>query len=843
MIGKHIANPKSGGSFGGLIDYISGKSKRRIYDEKIAFVDCVNLVSVDTSETEMEAVSHLNKRCANPVMHLLMSWREGEIPTKKQVSKAVNIILDEMNLSQCQTVYALHKNTDNVHLHICVNRVDPDTLKAINPAHGWTRRGMERAARRIEHSQGWKTENNVWSVVDGQGKAVNTPIGGREKIPQSAKDKENLTGEQSAIRKAQEALKPLLKGINGWGELHKAMRALGMEYERKGSGAVIRIGDAAVKASSVSRNLVLAKLEKTFGEYEPPAAGMGKSGGTGDGGCLTSEPKPIARANDNALWREYISGRERHFAEKKEARRQLGLMSDGQKREMKQRHAAERKAMYESCAGMPRRRLNDERKALATRHAYEVVLLKEAHKEERQRLQAKYPAYPATYEQWLRERSLDAEADGWRHRKDSNYSRLELSGEGKPKGKFKGLPGFGLFSIKKGEVRFFREGTPGVTAFVDCGKTIRVYDRSDDAILAALQLGQHKWGGVRVNGTEDYKRRCTEIAVEHGIRVTNPELRHILDGAGRQKVAHEKNTRDAQMRDAGLSDESTMSGEVKSQNLAMLHRASLEKMAVLQARRKELDGVLAAEADRLAVPEIEKIMRDGAAWRELAEAAKEGAEKDIKEMLENPPSRGFFGFGYENRKKIWEGELKAAEARAEKARAAIEAHDKEVRASIEEKREASMDAARAANPGIARELEGIASGIDALQGEERGMWGEARALLDAHGHRHCVLKFPQVGGEYKGEVLGVVEHGGHFLALQEGPRVTEESGADHYGRALYSTYSVVWVHEIRQEEVAAIEGAMGRVAAVTVREDGRSAEVRVLPDARRERDKERGFSR
>jgi hypothetical protein len=65
-------------------------------------------------------------------MHLLLSWREDENPTREQVGEAVNITLDEMNLSECQAVHALHQNTDNMHLHICVNRDEngkPQTRK------------------------------------------------------------------------------------------------------------------------------------------------------------------------------------------------------------------------------------------------------------------------------------------------------------------------------------------------------------------------------------------------------------------------------------------------------------------------------------------------------------------------------------------------------------------------------------------------------------------------------------------------------------------------------------------------------------------------------------------
>jgi hypothetical protein len=227
-------------------------------------------------------------------MHLLLSWKEDETPERGQVKEAVEITLKEMNLSQCQAVYALHQNTDNMHLHICVNRVDPDTLKAINPAHGWTRKGMERAARRIEHAQGWKIENNAWSEIDEQGRIFPRERVPEAVIPQPVKDKENLTGEQSAVRKAQEALKDAVKGLKSWREFHALVRSSGMEYERKGSGAIIRVGEIVIKASAASRNLGLSRLEKIFGEYEPPT-GMENTGKSQpqENGKLISEPKPL----------------------------------------------------------------------------------------------------------------------------------------------------------------------------------------------------------------------------------------------------------------------------------------------------------------------------------------------------------------------------------------------------------------------------------------------------------------------------------------------------------------------------------------------------------------------
>jgi hypothetical protein len=266
MIGKHVSRPKKHSSFKRLNEYITGKTSRQP-GEKIAYTGCLNLASVETATVEMESLAFHNTRCADPVMHLLLSWRENEVPTAEQALTAVKITLGELNLSQCQVVYSLHQNTDNLHLHICVNRIDPETMKAIDPAHGWTRRAMERAARRIEHAQGWKIEENAWSEINGQGEAVQKPMKDGVKVPQKVGDMENLTGEQSAIRKAQEALKDRIKNFSSWEELNNAMSLNGMKYQKKGSGAVIVVGDVTIKASRASRNLTLKNLEKQLGPY------------------------------------------------------------------------------------------------------------------------------------------------------------------------------------------------------------------------------------------------------------------------------------------------------------------------------------------------------------------------------------------------------------------------------------------------------------------------------------------------------------------------------------------------------------------------------------------------
>ena len=314
MIGKHIPSPKGHSSFKGLNDYITGKTNPQP-GEKIAFSECLNLLSVETATVEMESLAFKNKRCADPVMHLLLSWRENETPTREQVTEAVQITLGELNLSQCQTLYALHQNTDNMHLHISVNRIDPDTHKAITPARGWTRRAMEQAARRIEFIQSWQVEENTWSEINERGEAVRKPITSDVKIPQKISDLENLTGEQSVIRKAQEALREKIKDLSSWEDFHNLLSLNGMRYEKKGSGAVIVVGDVAVKASSVSKNLTLSKLEKQLGRFKEIHY-LAKSIYDDKSKSVNINSKPLDKSNDNELWKEYASEREKYISSK-----------------------------------------------------------------------------------------------------------------------------------------------------------------------------------------------------------------------------------------------------------------------------------------------------------------------------------------------------------------------------------------------------------------------------------------------------------------------------------------------------------------------------------------------
>jgi hypothetical protein len=668
MIGKHIPSPKGHSSFKGLNDYITGKTNT---EEKVSYTDCVNLASVKTASFEMETLAFQNKRCGDPVMHMLLSWGENENPTCDQVDEAVKITLEEMHLSQCQAVYAMHQNTDNIHVHISVNRIDPETKKAINPAHGWTRRGMERAARRIEHAQNWRIENNTWSEIDEQGKLIQKPMKPGINVPQEAHDMENFTGEKSAIRRAQEVLKDRIQGSSSWEALRKLMSENGMEYRKKGSGAVIVVGDVVLKASSVSRTLALGSLEKRFGKYQEERLENAVEGieGSRKAAQDLNAHHPLDKANDNADWRAYISARNAYCQEEKTARLNLGKTQKEQTQATKRKQKEERAAMRDSLRGhVSREEVNRQRAFLATRQAYERVVLKETHKAQRKALRQKTPDFPLSYEQWLRERGLDGRADGWRHRKNRNYLQLE-PGPGVSSdvlGTPEGLPGFVMTETKQG-MRFSSIETPRVAAFIDRGRKITVYRMDDDTLLAALQLGQQKWGGVYLNGSKEYKRRYAELAAEHGIRIANPELQGII--TGRQQEAANQKEHTVTLRSEKIEQGRKSTDESLSSTLSGLTSAELKE------RYHEALSKLAAEVQKIAQPEITEAAKkfikiaakkiktkNAAVYKEFCTAK---ADRDAH-IKEEPPEPLFFGRGeWKREHERWEDQLKVKQDRVE----------------------------------------------------------------------------------------------------------------------------------------------------------------------------------
>lgn len=276
MIAKKVKS-SGGGSKGGkisrLADYITNDEKDK---NKIDYYSGRGFICDDlnSQKAEMIALASDAPKCTNPITHWVMSWHEDERPTRDQVEEAIDILLEELDMADRQVIYATHQDTDNYHVHVMINRVHPDTLKAPNNF-----RDVElahKAVARIAYIQGWQSEQRArYEVIDGQTQRVeHPPQSAKQPAGQIAQQIESHQGIKSAERVGIETGADLIRAAHSWRDLHQSLAERGIRYEQYGTGAYLYVGDVKLKASSAGRDCSLPQLKKRLGEYQQPPSNL-----------------------------------------------------------------------------------------------------------------------------------------------------------------------------------------------------------------------------------------------------------------------------------------------------------------------------------------------------------------------------------------------------------------------------------------------------------------------------------------------------------------------------------------------------------------------------------------
>lgn len=284
MIAKKIPNSKKSSSkaerAGSLADYIRSPEhanglEKCIHSESVNFLAETN----EGQKLEMIALSQEAIRSKDPIDHWVLSWKSYERPTIAQAREAVEIFIKHCGLDEHQYIWGLHDDTENLHIHIEVNRVHPDTVKVIKINKGFDREASQQAIAIIEKKQGWsieenaryRTNNKTELIIDPKTKRpqIFTAVEKQLKPSTKAQSMEIQTGEKSAQRIGIENAPAIIASATSWADLHTKMQAAGMEYTRQGSGAAIKIGNTVVKASDVvDRKNNFGALQKRLGIYQ-----------------------------------------------------------------------------------------------------------------------------------------------------------------------------------------------------------------------------------------------------------------------------------------------------------------------------------------------------------------------------------------------------------------------------------------------------------------------------------------------------------------------------------------------------------------------------------------------
>ena len=384
---------------GGLVDYILASHDDEGRD-KLAFAGSKNFLTTTVAAQKREMISLAEESIQSrmPVTHWILSWQENEQPSREQVDEAVSLFLRGMGLAEHQTIYALHKNTGNYHLHIVVNRTHPYTEKVIQPHRGFDIEAAHKIVAEIEHRQGWASQINARYRVNEQGHVVKN-IQRREQVKPKpkAEDFESATGEKSAQRIAQERGHAVIQNASCWEELHAGLDAVGLRFVRKGSGAVVFVGNTTVKASSVDRNFGMSKLCKRLGEFKP--------GFYSQRAFKKPAPEPVSHVCREE-WQEYQKERQRLAEEQYHAR----VKREEERETLERRQKERREAATVRLASHGLSVLNIARHFLKEQEREEKATLRD------RQSQAEKPERLPRFKHWLGKRSPHL-GNLWRFRK------------------------------------------------------------------------------------------------------------------------------------------------------------------------------------------------------------------------------------------------------------------------------------------------------------------------------------------------------------------------------------------------------------------------------------------
>ncbi|MBF3522425.1 relaxase/mobilization nuclease domain-containing protein [Burkholderia pseudomallei] len=505
-----------------------------------------NCLSLSSAAAEMNAVAAQNPRVKDAVYHVVLSWPANESPTDAQAFECGMHALGAVGMADHQYVFAVHRDTDNTHVHIAVNRVNPDTFAAVYPERDYFK--LDRAMRELELKYGWHHDNGPYAVFERNGQVVvdwaSKEPSTKGKRPTPAADMERHADQESLFSYARgEPRKALLAALKNdkltWRQLHNLLAKYGLELREKGQGFAIydlNSGDTTpIKASDMHEALGRARLVKRLGPFEPSAS-------TADAVLTYDKDRPPKR--DSKV-------REERRQERAQARRELRAKYGEYKSAFVYRRldpAAVRRRFSDirEAARQKRREIRETVTDAAARNVLYSVVAFEALRErdrlrreirgERQALYADPTNRGLSYREWVERQAAAGDGAAIGQLRGFVYSEKRRTRE-----LVRALANDyadGVIHIDDVDpvarniadglyFRVRRDGTviyrfdDGRDAFIDLGRRIDVLAKGDDvSITTALRLASEKYGGAfELTGSEEFKRRAIDLMVEHRIDV------------------------------------------------------------------------------------------------------------------------------------------------------------------------------------------------------------------------------------------------------------------------------------------------------------------------------------
>ncbi len=583
MIAKHVPMRTVGKSnFGELASYITDAQSK---DHRLGQVRVTNCeaATLPAAIEEVLATQHMNTRAkSDKTYHLIVSFRAGEQPDDETLKAIEERICAGLGYGEHQRVSAVHNDTDNLHIHIAINKIHPKRGTLHEPYY--SHRTLSDLCETLERDYDLERDNHM---PNQRGSAAR------------AADMERHAGIESLVGWIKRECLEEIRGATSWADLHQVMRDNGLELRERGNGLVVEASDGTtVKASTLARNLSKPALEGRLGPFEASAerkAGKPKR---------SYQKAPVRmRIDTTELYARYKDEQKNLTAARAKAldkaRRRKDRAVEDAKRANRLRRAT---IKVVDSKGVSKKMLYSQASA-ALRSSLDAIHAE--YKKEREKL---YQGFQRrTWADWLKSEAMQGNPQALAALRARDAAKglqgHTLTGQGEAHGSTSQE----IDNITKKGTIIYRAGQ---TAVRDDGDKLQVSRENDQrGLQAALRMAAERYGSrITVTGDAEFKARIIHAAVDGRLSITfaDPGLeRRRQELLTQKEQANVRTDRANQRHERGRSDRRGTgragSGAVTNNNTA---RAGAGRAA------PGGDGRLAAGSGLAGKPDVGRVGRN-----------------------------------------------------------------------------------------------------------------------------------------------------------------------------------------------------------------------------------------
>ena len=551
-------------------DYILDSANGTTEGEKVASYRVTNCGTDDPADAAIliQATQAANTRSkAEKTYHFVYSFPPGEQPDLETLHAIEDELCAAIGLDEHQRVSAVHIDTDNLHVHVAINKVHPTGLQNIEPYYDQFRlmeacerleveHGLQRTFHGLEAKQRHQNRDiellpekapeqrdslfrehlrNAYDLSISEPPEAKTLNGLRKlsdtRLQKQSADKaepvrigakvasvEAQSGIETLTGYAARELAPAMRQATSWQELHDAAAEHGLEVRQRGAGLVIGEPDLGIwaKASNVGRDLSMKTLTDRLGLFQPS-----ERQAEAKANRKRYEPRP--RRPDNpttaGLFNQYQRERQAAILARRQGLDQIKRESAAFNAQVRQWSQTERMLLKVAGKGPTKRLMYGTIKQQADASRQKNRQSADA----RRQALFKQTTMP-TWADWLTQQAERGNAEALAVLRDREERTRRWNGELLTADRADKAKAVVLDKLKP---KARKDGTMAYSTIdggmvIDRKTHVQAQKATTGAALVALELASKRFEGqaLIVEGTDEFRLEVAQLAGMHGLKVT-----------------------------------------------------------------------------------------------------------------------------------------------------------------------------------------------------------------------------------------------------------------------------------------------------------------------------------